>query len=186
MKKLFTQLLFISAATVAFLPAYATYSNNASSNIKVEAGLGLQFGGIGANANFDVGNRVELFAGLGFTPGYEEVQGDDEYAFDLGYTLGAKYYVTNHIRLTAGYGTVGAINTKDDEWSDDIDVETVKGKFLGLGYYSSRHKGLVADVFIIENQDNFYDKIQELEQDEDKYLETVSDQQIKLSIGYRF
>ena len=179
MKKLISQLLLISATTAAFLPAYAE-------NMKIEAGLGLQFGGIGASANFDVGNRVELFAGLGVTPGNEEVNGDDEYAFDLGYTLGAKYYVTNHIRLTAGYGTVGSINTKDDEFSDDIDVATVKGKFIGLGYYSSRYKGLVADVFLIENKDNFYDEIQDLEQNKDKYLETVNDQQIKLSIGYRF
>ncbi|MCF6205208.1 MAG: hypothetical protein L3J59_16350 [Methylococcaceae bacterium] len=179
MKKFLTILLLVSATTVAFLPAQAE-------NLKVEAGMGLQFGGIGANANFDVGNRVELFAGLGLAPGQEEVYGDEEYAFDLGYSLGAKYYVTNHIRLTGGYGTVGTINTKDSEWSDDIDVETVKGKFIGLGYYTSRHKGFVADVFIVENKDNFYDKIQDLEQNDGKWLETVNDQQVKLSVGYRF
>ena len=179
MKQTLLKILLSSAITIAFLPAYAN-------NMKVEAGIGLQFSGIGANANFDVGNRVELFAGLGLAPGHEKISGDNEVAFDLGYSLGAKYYITNHIRVTGGYGTVGAINTKDDKWSDDIDVETVNGKFIGLGYYTSRNKGFVADVFLVETKDNFYDKIQDLEQKEDKWLETVNDQQVKLSVGYRF
>ena len=58
-----------------------------ASDIKFDAGMGLNYGGIiGATANIEVAQKTEVFAGLG-TVGA------------MGYVVGGRYYLNDNIRF---------------------------------------------------------------------------------------
>jgi hypothetical protein len=159
-------------------------------NPKVELSVTLPQNSVAATANFDVGNNVELFAGLGGIVYSEKMaNGDREYAADSTYSLGAKYYVGQHIRLTAGYGVIGNIISKESYSSDDIDMNVVNGKYLGIGYFSTRNRGIVADLNIVDVS-AIDDRSSELcnidDNDCSEYIAEKNDNLITFSIGYRF
>lgn len=155
-----------------------------SNNVNFELGIGAPYGGIGGNANFDVGNNVELFAGLGFISGSDIYNDEFHVASDLGYSVGARYYASPNIRLMAGYGAVGGVLTKQYESSDDLDMEAVKGGFVGAGYISNKHKGFTADLIFIDNG-RFSDKVNDI-RNNGEYVEDKDDNEVKVAIGYRF
>ncbi len=181
MKKLITTLL-LSTSMFVIAPL--------SANPKVELTMTLPHNAVAATANFDVGNNVELFAGLGGTIYSEKMaNGDREYAADSTYSLGAKYYVGQHIRLTAGYGVIGNIISKESYYSDDIDMNVVNGKYIGIGYFSTRNRGIVADLNLVD-VNAIDDRSSELcnidDNDCSEYIAEENDNLITLSIGYRF
>jgi len=155
-----------------------------SNNVNFELGLGAPYGGIGGNANFDVGNNIELFAGLGFISGSDIYDDEFHVASDLGYSAGARYYVTPNVRLMAGYGAVGGILNKQGESSHDLDMEAVKGGFFGAGYISNKNKGFTADLVFIDNSE-FSDEVSDI-QNNGRYIEDKDDNEVKIAIGYRF
>ena len=175
MKKIITPLLLI-AVTALSSPAF-------SNNVKFELGYGLPTGHFGGNANFDVGNNVELFAGLGAAIGKANINNADKYAAAPAFSLGARYYVAPHIRLLVGYGTIGGMLTKDASWATNLDIETIKGRYLGVGYMTSRNKGLVADIMYVDTS-KFDEKITEIE--ERAFVQDSDNDTIKFSVGYRF
>ncbi len=175
MKRLITPLMII-ALTGLSSPAF-------SNNVKFELGYGLPNGHFGGNANFDVGNNVELFAGLGAAIGKANINNTDKYAAAPAFSLGARYYVAPHIRLMAGYGTIGGLLTKDSSYATNLDMETLKGRYLGAGYFVSRNKGLVADIMYVDTS-KFDEKITEIE--ERAFVQDSDNDTIKFSVGYRF
>ena len=175
MKKLITPLLLI-AVTGLSSPAF-------SNNAKFELGYGLPTGHFGGNANFDVGNNVELFAGLGVAVGKANINNTDKYAMAPAFALGARYYVAPHIRLMVGYGTIGGLLTKDNSSATNLDMETIKGRYLGAGYIASRNKGFTADIMYVDTS-KFDEKITEIE--ERAFVQDSDNDTIKFSVGYRF
>ncbi len=175
MKKLIAPLLLIALAGLSS-PAF-------SKNLNFEAGYGLPYGHFGGNANFDVGNNVELFAGLGLAIGKANINNTDKYAAAPAFSLGARYYVAPHIRLMVGYGTIGGLLTKDASWATNLDMETIKGRYIGAGYMTSRNKGLVADIMYVDTS-NFDEKISEIETR--AFVQDSDNDTIKFSVGYRF
>ena len=175
MKKLITPLLLI-ALTGLSSPAF-------SNNLNFEVGYGLPTGHFGGNANFDIGNNIELFAGLGLAVGKANINDTDKYAAEPAFALGARYYVTPHIRLMAGYGTIGGILTKENSAATNLDMETVKGRYIGAGYYVSRNKGFVADIMYVDTSD-FDDEIINIEKR--AFVHDSDNDTIKFSVGYRF
>jgi hypothetical protein len=176
MNKLISYLL-LTGLISSTIPAF-------SNNMNFEVGVGIPYGVLGGNANFDIGNSVELFAGLGMAVDSADIGNETEYATDLAYSLGARYYIASHIRLTAAYGTIGSILTQSNEFSEDIDLEAVKGRSIGIGYYSSKDKGFVADIMYIDTK-NFDQRTEELES-KGLYLKDKKDGEVMLSLGYRF
>lgn len=169
--------LLIAAALTASTPAL-------SNSFNIEAGLGIPYGILGANANYAVGDNIEVFGGLGIALGSTETNGDVKFHTGTGYALGGRYYVTEHIRLVAAYGTIGGTIVRQNTSSSDAVFETVAGAVAGLGYYTSKERGFSIDVLYVDTT-ALDDKADELKND-GFFIEDADTRNIKLSFGYRF
>ncbi|CAB5497410.1 hypothetical protein [Bathymodiolus thermophilus thioautotrophic gill symbiont] len=151
------------------MPIYAEEIIAEAEKITIEAGIGVNYGGlIGVTASKPINAKIELFAGLG-------ISGNK-----TGYTVGGRYYIDDSIRLIANYGTNALIET--EKFYRETDYEIFEGLNFGVGYLVNNRWSI--DLMYIDAS-KADDRIEELKR-EGYVLSGQSSEKVKLSLGYRW
>jgi len=136
------------------------------SEVQWEIGTGSNYGGLfGVTANYEVVENVELYGGLAI----------------LGAAVGAKYYVSNNVRLNANYGVNGYGYNSDNKlyvYSGlNVGADYIWDNGLSLGLTAALTSKLINDDGI----DIGIDIGKDIDKSDDDYTQNVF-----ISIGYRF
>ena len=123
-----------------------------------ESGFGINYGGIaGITINSELNSNTEIFGGVGL--------GRD----NIGYVLGAKFWLNEQVRLSTNYGTNCSVKTGSN-------YKDYEGLNFGIGYaFNNKESGWVFDLMFADISDC-----------NDAASSNASDSSVKVSAGYRF
>ena len=152
-----------------------------SSKGAIGAGLGVPYGILGANAEYEVGKNLYISGGIGTT-----------ILAGTGYSIGLRYYLKEagnswRPRLSAFYGTNSVLDVV--AFGGDDFQEQYSGLALGIGQkwlLGERHRqGIDLDLMFLATRGDFDDDADMLE--EMGYeVDDIGAGKIKFSVGYRY
>lgn len=165
------KILFLFLVTIPFM------GYGQSEKMNVGLGVGLDYGGLGGKFTFLPGEKVGLFAGLGYN-----LDG-------AGYNLGALYKFSTDKRVrpyaTAMYGYNGVISVEDSD--GNTEAETYYGFSLGAGIELKSRKNEKNfwnfELLIPFRSSEFHDDLDTLK---DIGYDVTDPWPINFSIGYHF
>lgn len=152
-----------------------------SSKGSLGAGLGVPYGILGANAEYEVAQQLCVSGGIGTT-----------ILAGTGYSFGLRYYLNEagnswRPRLSAFYGTNAMIEVI--ELSGEDFQEQYSGLTLGIGQkwlLGERHRhGIDLDLMFLATRGDFDHDMDVLEE-QGYQLDDIGTGQVKLSAGYRY
>ncbi len=143
-----------------------TEIKNSPSGFSFGIGMGIPYGIIGANMNYQINETFDVTVGAG-----------------LGFGAGIRYHpseVNNKLRLMLFYGdNIGFLHPTTDE------IETFSGMNFGIGY-GSISDGWDFDLIYALASDEAIDRVNELESQGYRLTSGDTDDAIKISFGYHW